>query len=89
MTWKSLQNVQQQTYKLGDNYYRQLIKLKIIKKFNFLNYECHIKLNKEDSMLKNKAIVKEACTNCGSLSNHACLALSHSFACLAFISNIF
>ena len=39
-----------------------LHKLKIIKKFNFLNYECHIKLNKEDSMLKNKAIVKEACT---------------------------
>ena len=31
MTWKNLQNVQQQTYKLGDNYYRQLIKLKIIK----------------------------------------------------------
>lgn len=39
-----------------------LNKLKIIKKFNFLNYECRIKLNKEDSMLKNKAIVKEACT---------------------------
>ena len=39
-----------------------LNKLKIIKKFNFLNYECHIKLNKEDSMLKNKATIKEACT---------------------------
>ena len=39
-----------------------LNKLKIIKKFNFLNYECRIKLNKEDSMLKNKAIIKESCT---------------------------
>ena len=39
-----------------------LNKLKIIKKFNFLNYECHIKLNKEDTMLKNKATIKEACT---------------------------
>lgn len=39
-----------------------LNKLKVIKKFNFLNYECRIKLNKEDSMLKNKAIIKESCT---------------------------
>ena len=36
-----------------------LNKLKIIKEFNFLNYEGYIKLNKEDSMLKNKAIIKE------------------------------
>ena len=31
MTWKHLQEQQQQSFKLGDNYYRQLIKLKIIK----------------------------------------------------------
>lgn len=31
MTWKLLQNQSKKTFKLGDNYYRQLIKLKIIK----------------------------------------------------------
>ena len=39
-----------------------LNKLKIIKEFNFLNYQGYIKLNKEDSMLKNTAIIKEVCT---------------------------
>lgn len=31
MTWKDLQDLKPQTYQLGDNYFRQLIKLKIIK----------------------------------------------------------
>lgn len=31
MTWKNLQDLRPKTYKLGDNYFRQLIKLKIIK----------------------------------------------------------
>lgn len=31
MTWKALQDLKPQVYKLGDNYFRELIKLKIIK----------------------------------------------------------
>ena len=59
-----------------------LNKLKVIKKFNFLNYKCFIKLNKEDSMIKNKAILETlerkkqevSCDNC----KHCNLGAYHS-----------
>lgn len=45
MTWKHLQDIKQAQYKLGDDYYRNLIKLKIIK-----NSVKHTKKNIDDAI---------------------------------------